>query len=121
MQTSKPIICEEGKNVGLIDAIASSEELLEVSCNLALEIEERRRGRPRLFSLSRTDKLGSVEEAKEVLEAIRKEVKETAHQTMPQKVACLDVIEQGITCGGHSGVLKVCAHRHMHARIVHYY
>ena len=105
MQTSKPIISEEGKNLGLVDAIASSEELLEVSSNLALDIVESRR--PRLFSLSRTDKLGSIQETKEILEAIRQEVKETA-QTMPQKMACLDVIEEGITSGGHSGVSKVC-------------
>ena len=79
---------EEGKNLGLIDAIASSEDLLEVSSNLALDIVENRR--PRLFSLSRTDKLCCIQEAKERLEAIRQEVNETA-QTMPQKVACMSL------------------------------
>ncbi|XVE71042.1 hypothetical protein DITRI_Ditri10aG0118400 [Diplodiscus trichospermus] len=103
--TSKPIMSEEGEKLGLIDAIASSEELLDVSSNLALDIVESRR--PRLFSLLRNDKLGSIQETKEILEAIRQEVKETtAAQTMPQKMACLDVIEEGITFGGHSGILK---------------
>ncbi|XVE97557.1 hypothetical protein REPUB_Repub03eG0029500 [Reevesia pubescens] len=101
--TSKPIMSEEGKNVGLIDAIASPQELLEVSSNLALDIVECRRSR--LSSLSRTDKLGSIQITKQILEGVRQEVKQTA-QTMPQKLACLDLIEEGLTSGGHSGVLK---------------
>ncbi|EOY29700.1 Enoyl-CoA hydratase/isomerase family, putative isoform 4 [Theobroma cacao] len=101
--TSKPVMSEEGKSLGLIDAIASPEELLEVACDLALDIVESRR--PRLSSLSRTDKLGSTEQAMEILEGFRQGAKETAH-TMPEKLACLDVIGEGITSGGRSGVLK---------------
>lgn len=97
---------EEGKSVGLIDAIASAEDLLQVSTTLALHIVEGR-STPRLSSLSRTDKLGnSIQQTKEMLEGIRQELKETA-ETMPQKMACLDVIEEGISSAGRSGVSKV--------------
>lgn len=112
LQTSKPVMSEEGKSLGLIDAIASPEELLEVACDLALDIVESRR--PRLSSLSRTDKLGSTEQAMEILEGIRQGAKETAH-TMPEKLACLDVIGEGITSGGRSGVLKVVQNNFQHA------
>ncbi|KAJ1419413.1 hypothetical protein SESBI_15164, partial [Sesbania bispinosa] len=101
--TSKPIMSEEGKKLGLIDAIVSPEELLKVSRLWALEIGDRRK--PWIRSLHRTDKIGSLSEAREVLGASRQHVKKTAPH-LPQQQACIDVIEHGILHGGYSGVLR---------------
>ncbi|XP_058114184.1 peroxisomal fatty acid beta-oxidation multifunctional protein [Magnolia sinica] len=103
MLSSKPIKAKEGKELGLIDAIVSSEELLRVSRLWALDIAERRK--PWISSLRRTDKLGSFSEAREVLKAARQRARQTA-PNMPQHQVCLDVIEEGIVKGGYAGVLK---------------
>ncbi|XP_061366412.1 peroxisomal fatty acid beta-oxidation multifunctional protein AIM1 [Gastrolobium bilobum] len=103
MLTSKPIMSEEGKKLGLIDAIVSPDELLKVSRLWALEIGERRR--PWIRSLHRTDKIGSLSEAREVLRTARQHVKKSAPH-LPQQQACIDVIEHGIVHGGYSGVLR---------------
>ena len=95
---------EEGKKLGLIDAIVSSEELLRVSRQWALDIAER--CKPWMRSLHMTDKLGSLSEAREILKVARQQAKQTA-PNMPQHQACLDVIEEGVIHGGYSGVLKV--------------
>ncbi|CAN4103751.1 unnamed protein product [Withania somnifera] len=104
MMTSTPIMSEEGKKLGLIDAIVPSSELLKVSRQWALDIAERRK--PWMRSLHKTDKIGSLSEAREVLNVVREQVKQTA-KNMPQHLACIDVIEEGIMHGGYSGVLKV--------------
>ncbi|XVE54254.1 hypothetical protein DITRI_Ditri03aG0065500 [Diplodiscus trichospermus] len=106
MLFSKPITSEEGKLLGLIDDIASSEELLKASRLWALGIAER--CKPWVRSLHRTDKLGSLSEAQGVLRAAREQAKRTA-PNMPQHLACLDVVEEGILHGGYNGLLKEAA------------
>lgn len=103
MLLSKSITSEEGWKLGLIDAVVTSEELLKVSRLWALDIAARHK--PWIRSLHRTDKLGSLSEAREVLKLARLQAKKTA-PNMPQHQACLDVIEEGIVHGGYSGVLK---------------
>ncbi|KAE8691371.1 Glyoxysomal fatty acid beta-oxidation multifunctional protein MFP-a [Hibiscus syriacus] len=103
MLSSKPIMSEEGKKLGLIDALVPSEDLLKVSRAWALDIAERHK--PWLRSLHRTDKLGSLSEAREVLRIARQQAKKTT-PNLPQHQICLDVIEEGIIHGGYSGVLK---------------
>ncbi|XP_010254066.1 PREDICTED: peroxisomal fatty acid beta-oxidation multifunctional protein AIM1 [Nelumbo nucifera] len=103
MLLSKPIMSEEGKKLGLVDAIVSPKDLLKVSRLWALDIAERRR--PWMNSLHRTDKLCSLSEAREILKSARKRARQTA-PNMPQHQACLDVIEEGVVFGGYSGVLK---------------
>ncbi|XP_004251613.1 peroxisomal fatty acid beta-oxidation multifunctional protein AIM1 [Solanum lycopersicum] len=103
MMTSKPIMSEEGEKLGLIDAVVPSKELLKVARQWALDIAERRK--PWMRALHRTDKIGSLSEAHEVLKLARKQVKQTA-RNMPQHLACLDVIEEGIVHGGYNGILK---------------
>lgn len=95
---------EEGKKLGLIDAIVPSSELLKVSRQWTLDIAERRK--PWMRSLYKTDKIGSLSEAREVLKVAREQVKQTAKK-MPQHLACIGVIEEGIIHGGYNGVLKV--------------
>ncbi|KAK4344262.1 hypothetical protein RND71_037356 [Anisodus tanguticus] len=58
MMTSKPIMSEEGKRLGLIDAIVPSTELLKVARQWALDIAERLK--PWMRSLHRTDKIAVV-------------------------------------------------------------
>lgn len=103
MLLSKSITSEEGKKLGLIDALVSAEELLRVSRLWALDIAERRK--PWMHSLHRTDKLSSLSESREILKVARQQAKQTA-PNMPQHQACIDVIEEGIVHGGYNGVLK---------------
>lgn len=103
MLSSKPITSEEGKKLGLIDALVSSEELLKVSRQWALDIAESRK--PWIRCLHSTDKIGSLSEAREILKIARQQAKQTA-PNMPQHLTCIDVIEHGIVHGGYSGVLK---------------
>lgn len=104
MQLSKTIIAKEAKSCGLIDDIASPNNLLNISRLWALEISEQ--NRPRISSLHRTDKLGSLSEVHKMLEATRILTK-TISPNMPQHKACLDAIEEGINFGGYAGLLKV--------------
>ncbi|KAJ8526582.1 hypothetical protein K7X08_029059 [Anisodus acutangulus] len=97
--SSKTITSEEGKELGLIDAIVSSEELLTVARCWALDIAEGRQ--PNCNSLQKTDKLGPQDESLEILKSARQ------RYTVPHYGACIDVIEEGIISGGYSGVLKV--------------
>ncbi|XP_039166231.1 peroxisomal fatty acid beta-oxidation multifunctional protein AIM1 isoform X2 [Eucalyptus grandis] len=103
MRSSKPTMSEEGKELGLIDAIVPSGELLKVSRLWALDIANRRK--PWVRSLHRTDKLPSLSEARNILKIAREQANKTAIH-LPQHQACLDVIEHGIVHGGYSGVLK---------------
>ncbi|PHT40617.1 Glyoxysomal fatty acid beta-oxidation multifunctional protein MFP-a [Capsicum baccatum] len=98
LMSSKSITSEEGKELGLIDAIVSSEELLTVARCWALDIVEGRQ--PNCNSLQKTDKLGTQDESLEILRSARQ------RYTVPHYRACLDVIEEGIISGGYSGVLK---------------
>lgn len=82
----------------------SSQELLKVSRQWALDIKERHK--PWMRSLYRTDKICSLSEARQILKAARQQAKKTA-PNMPQHQACLDVIEEGVVHGGYHGVLKV--------------
>ncbi|CAI9100356.1 OLC1v1037336C1 [Oldenlandia corymbosa var. corymbosa] len=103
MLSSKSILSEEGKSLGLIDEIATSNELLNVSRLWALDIAAR--CKPWLHTLHRTDKIGSFSEARKVLEMARQQAKKVA-PNMPQHQACLDAIEDGVIHGAYSGLLK---------------
>lgn len=105
LQQSKFITAEEGKEYGLIDALCSPDELIKMSRHCALEIANC--GRLWSKSLVRTDKFGSLSEARAALSMARQQVKKIA-RNVPQYQACLDVIEEGVLFGGHAGVLKVC-------------
>ena len=104
MQLSKPIMSEEGKKLGLIDALVASEELLKVSRQWALDIANMRK--PWVRSLHRTDKIGSLSEARNLINIARQQARKTA-PNMPQHQVCLDTIEVGIVQGGYSGVRQV--------------
>ncbi|KAJ9167828.1 hypothetical protein P3X46_019421 [Hevea brasiliensis] len=104
MLSSKPITSEEGMKLGLVDVIVSSQELLKVSRQWALDIKARHK--PWMRSLYRTDKIGSLSEARKLLKAARQQAKKTAPNLPQHHQACLDVIEEGVVHGGYNGVLK---------------
>lgn len=107
MQSSKPISSEEGLKLGLIDKIASTTDLLEISRQWAVDIADTRN--PRIRSLHITERLGPLSEALEIIKGARKLTRQST-QNMPQYQACLDAIEDGIIHGGYSGVLRVTCH-----------
>ncbi|KAG2249518.1 hypothetical protein Bca52824_089146 [Brassica carinata] len=96
-------IVRGGQKFGLVDALVPSGELLSTSRKWALDIALGRK--PFLRSLHRTDKIGSLSEARAILKDTRQLAKKIA-PNMPQHHACIDVIEEGIVHGGYSGVLK---------------
>ncbi|KAL7093597.1 hypothetical protein ACP275_11G049200 [Erythranthe tilingii] len=100
---SRPVTSEEGKKLGLVDAVVPSGELLKVSRQWALDIADRRK--PWIRSLHSIDKLGSLPEMHAIINSARQQVKQVA-KNMPQHQACLDVIEEGIIHGGYHGLLK---------------
>ncbi|KAK9098954.1 hypothetical protein Syun_025999 [Stephania yunnanensis] len=103
MLLSQTIMSEEGEKLGLIDVVASSNNVLKLAQSWALDIAERRR--PWLSSLCRTDRLGPLSEAREVVKVARLQARQNA-ANMPQHQACLDAVEEGIVHGGYSGILK---------------
>lgn len=102
MLTSKPIKAEEGKELGLVDEIAPSPKLLAVAKAWALDILEGRR--PWLHSLTRSDKLEGLGEAREILKFAREQVQKTAPNLQHPK-RCLDAVEAGVVEGGYKGNL----------------
>ncbi|XP_059275235.1 peroxisomal fatty acid beta-oxidation multifunctional protein AIM1-like isoform X4 [Lycium ferocissimum] len=103
LMSSKIITCEEGKELGIIDDVVSSEDLLTVSRLWALDIAEGQKARTNI--LQRTDKIEPIHESSAILEVARQKVLRTS-PSMPHFKACLDVIEEGIISGGYAGVLK---------------
>ena len=87
-----------------MDAIASSEELLETAKKLALEIAAGRK--PWLQTLRRTDRLESLADAREILGFARQQARQTA-PNLKHPLACLDAVEAGVLEGGYRGNLKV--------------
>ena len=82
----------------------SPKELLPVSRQWALELALHQK--PWISSLRRTDRIGSLSEAREIIKAARQHANRIA-PNMPQHKACLDAIEEGVISGGYAGVLKV--------------
>eukprot|EP01018_Ginkgo_biloba_P007979 Gb_20832 [translate_table: standard] len=101
--SSKPIMSEEGKRLGLIDAIVSPEELVSTARTWATEIAEKRRAW--INSLHRNDKLEPLEEACEMLKIARAQAKRTAPNLAHPQI-CLDVMEEGVVSGGFAGIVK---------------
>ncbi|PWA67180.1 crotonase [Artemisia annua] len=97
-------LSQRRKKLGLLDAIIPPQELLKVSRQWASDIAEKRR--PWVWSLHNIDKIGSLSEAHEIIKFARQKAKLTT-PNMPQHVACLDVIDEGILQGGYHCVLKV--------------
>ncbi|KAI5071432.1 hypothetical protein GOP47_0013683 [Adiantum capillus-veneris] len=103
MLSSKPVTSEEGKALGLVDAVVSSEQLVATARKWALDIAEGRK--PRIISLQKLDKLEPLGEARRILQVARTQAKQRS-PNIPHPIWCLDAIEEGVVSGGYAGSLK---------------
>lgn len=104
MQTAKLVKGEEALDLGLVDAIVSSHQLLDTARKWALDIWERKR--PWIPTLHRNDKIESIGEAKEMLKFARAQaIKQAPNIYHP--LAYIDVIEEGVVSGPRAGLIKV--------------
>lgn len=94
---------DEAHTLGLVDAIASPDELINTARSWALNIAEHTK--PRVASLYRTDKLWPLSEAKEILMLARKQAQEQC-PNVAHPMVCIDVIEEGIVSGPRAGLWK---------------
>ncbi|CAL0301622.1 unnamed protein product [Lupinus luteus] len=103
MLTSKPVKGEEACNLGLVDAIVSSDQLVNTARQWALDILDRRR--PWVPSLYKNDKIEPLGEAREILKFARVQARKRA-PNLNHPLVCIDVIEEGIVSGPRAGLLK---------------
>ncbi|XP_027182560.1 peroxisomal fatty acid beta-oxidation multifunctional protein AIM1-like [Coffea eugenioides] len=103
MLSSKTITSEEGAELGVIDSIASPDELLTASRQWALDIVEGRR--PHINSLHKSDKLVAAHDLDDIFQKARQNA-QAKFPNEPHYGACLDVIEEGIISGPNSGLPK---------------
>ena len=104
LQTSKPIMSEEAKQVGLVDAVVPVQQLVPAASKFALDIASGKQRWRRTLSL--TDRIGSQEESFKVLKQARARAQKT-YRNVPHPFVMLDCIEAGIENGGVAGTLKV--------------
>ncbi|KAH6757837.1 multifunctional protein 2 [Perilla frutescens var. hirtella] len=100
---SKRVDGEEARVLSLVDAIAPSDKLLEVARQWALDICERTR--PWVISLYKTDKLGTLEEARAILNSARIEA-QRQNPNVVYPLECINVIEQGIVSNPRDALWK---------------
>ncbi|KAL6897958.1 hypothetical protein ACP4OV_006917 [Aristida adscensionis] len=100
---SKTVTAEEAHQLGLVDAIASPEDLLSTARRWALDICESRRQWIR--ALRKTDKLESPEEAREIFKFARAQAQKQA-PNLKHPLIFIDVIEEGIVSGPRAGLRK---------------
>lgn len=103
MLTSKPVKGEEALSLGLVDAIASPDDLVNTARRWALDILERRR--PWVASLYKTDKLEPLGDAREILNFARAQARKQA-PNLKHPIVCIDVVEEGIVSGPRAGLWK---------------
>lgn len=103
MLTSNPVKGEEAHNLGLVDAIALPDELVNSARQWALDIVENRR--PWTISLYKTDKLEPVDEAREIFNFARAQARKRA-PNLKHPIICIDVIEEGVVSGPRAGLQK---------------
>ena len=99
-QLSKPIKGGEAYELGLVDALASPNDLVNTARQWALDIYELRR--PWIKSLYKTDKLEPLGEAREILKFARAQAQKQA-ANLHHPLVCIDVVEEGILGGGLMG------------------
>ncbi|CAN4104695.1 unnamed protein product [Withania somnifera] len=103
MLTSKPVKGEEAVNLGLVDAVVPSNQLLDTARKWALDILECRK--PWVASLHKTDKIEPLGEAREILKFARVQTRRQAPNLQHPLVA-IDVVEEGIVSGPRAGLWK---------------
>ncbi|XP_015084741.1 glyoxysomal fatty acid beta-oxidation multifunctional protein MFP-a-like isoform X1 [Solanum pennellii] len=104
MLTAKLVKGEEALDLGLVDAIVSSNQLLDTARKWALDIWEHKKPW-NIASLYRTDKMESLGEAKEILKFARAQALRIA-PNLHHPLAFVDVVEEGILSGPRAGLIK---------------
>ncbi|CAN4094945.1 unnamed protein product [Withania somnifera] len=103
MLTSKPVKGEEAVNLGLVDVVVPSNQLLDTARKWALDILECRK--PWVASLYKTDKIESLGEAREILKFARVQTRRQA-PNLQHPLVVIDVVEEGIVSGPRAGLWK---------------
>ncbi|XP_015061334.1 glyoxysomal fatty acid beta-oxidation multifunctional protein MFP-a isoform X2 [Solanum pennellii] len=103
MLTSKPVKGEEAVNLGLVDAVVPSNQLLDTARKWALDILECRK--PWVASLHKTDKIEPLGEAREILKFARVQTRRQA-PNLQHPLVVIDVVEEGIASGPRAGLWK---------------
>ncbi|KAH0736345.1 hypothetical protein KY285_012052 [Solanum tuberosum] len=103
MLTSKPVKGEEAVNLGLVDAVVPSNQLLDTARKWALDILECRK--PWVSSLHKTDKIEPLGEAREILKFARVQTRRQA-PNLQHPLVVIDVVEEGIVSGPRAGLWK---------------
>ncbi|KAJ4903702.1 Peroxisomal fatty acid beta-oxidation multifunctional protein MFP2 [Raphanus sativus] len=103
ISTSKPVKAEEGHSLGLVDTVVPPAELLNAARRWALDIAERRK--PWVCSVSKTDKLPPLGEAREILNFAKEQTRKQA-PNLKHPLMCLEAIEVGIVSGPRAGLEK---------------
>ncbi|KAM3289159.1 glyoxysomal fatty acid beta-oxidation multifunctional protein MFP-a isoform X1 [Capsicum chacoense] len=101
--TSKPVKGEEAVNLGLVDAVVPSNQLLGTARKWALDILECRK--PWVASLHKTDKIEPLGEAREICKFARVQTRKQA-PNLQHPLVVIDVIEEGIVSGPRAGLWK---------------
>ncbi|XP_055815208.1 peroxisomal fatty acid beta-oxidation multifunctional protein MFP2-like isoform X2 [Solanum dulcamara] len=104
MLTAKTVKGDEALDLGLVDAIVSSNQLLDTARKWALDIWEHKRPW-NIASLYRTDKMESLGEAREILKFARAQAIRIA-PNLYHPLAYVDVVEEGIVSGPRAGLIK---------------
>ena len=92
---------KEALAAGLVDAVVKPADLLSAARQLALDVASGKKARVK--ALYRTDRIGSSEDAKGVLEMARTQARKK-NRNLPQPFAYLDVVEAGVKSGGEAGL-----------------
>ncbi|XP_059625651.1 glyoxysomal fatty acid beta-oxidation multifunctional protein MFP-a-like [Cornus florida] len=100
---SKPVTGDKALSLGLVDAIAPANELVNTARWHALDILEYRK--PWVVSLYKTEKLESLAEARIILKLARIQAEKQA-PNLKHPLVCIDVIEEGIVYGPRAGLWK---------------
>ena len=103
MLTSTPVKVPKAMEMGLVDAIASPQELMAAAKKLALEIAAGLA--PRQRTLQRSDRLEPFAEAMATLEFARAQTARRAPGLQHPQL-CLDAVQYGIEHGGLAGLTK---------------
>ncbi|GMJ08393.1 MULTIFUNCTIONAL PROTEIN 2, multifunctional protein 2 [Hibiscus trionum] len=103
MLTSKAVKGEEALQLGLVDAVVSSQELVNTARRWALDILARRK--PWVASLYKTDKIESLGEARQILNFARAQTRKRA-PNLKHPLVCIDIIEEGIVNGPKPTLMK---------------
>ncbi|KAM3323923.1 glyoxysomal fatty acid beta-oxidation multifunctional protein MFP-a isoform X3 [Capsicum chacoense] len=104
MLTAKSVKGKEALDLGLVDAIVSPSQLLDAACKWALDIWEHKKPW-NIASLYRTDKLESLDEAREILKLARDQALRIS-PNLYHPLAFVDVVEEGIVSGPRAGLIK---------------